>query len=734
MSNMIFYYVLLSSPYEIQSTDILDELITLIYEGKADFISEGQRIGLKLPNDYFDSLRRTISRNEDNVPLYDIISNHIFPIHWENVYPRIFFDNYRFVNKNFYEDLKNLDVPTNIDKENLRILSYYDMNVLYETYTKIFYKSFVMNSYITNCKRPSFNSGMEHISPYYNINELNYLAFDWNLTNKIIQDPDQINDLCIKISQYDIPAQTLLDHQMYIYNSKAIGLVKHYSLFGSYYMNVYLRKTGCCLQDTKSYEDVIRNLYLENQVKIMIRLIKNAPSFIKSHTVYRFVERDEYLRHLKVGDIYQDASFMSTTRNPFYYKENYAFGYILIKIQLPSDVKGVGLSIESYSNFPSEEEIILPPTSKYRLENVIDTSTNSDFHDAFKLKVQKKYVFTWVGNNYINKADSDITINMPDAYIPEPKIVNLRDLLNDENIKLLTISDRLKYFRDSYTNINNQFEAIIGNIKYTFNFESYDSTSVYKPFFYYEVKDGIMVTTSNPKYGNINIMMEIGPEIHINYYFRFSVTDPSIVVDLNRPEWIEWFSLFAYIIGSRTVIIHSNYTLQYNKNDTPEQKIMKTRYTFSQNIYLYMKHKKKMFEFMEIVPHFDYFMLDYLLGIQVNDVIKSADKNELFRIAQSSEINNMYDFYIYIVENYPKLIKIVEEKMETIYEPERNPFLNMQYSLDAWLYLYNRDLIKHIPSEKEFVVKKGSFKKLVGDKKIPKFKNRLREYFGSRKN
>ncbi len=75
------------------------------------------------------------------------------------------------------------------------------------------------------------------------------------------------------------------------------------------------------MNENINYDDAIRNKDLENQIKLMIKLIKNAPSFLKSHTVYRFVTRDEYLRHLKPGDIYTDPSFMSTTRNPFYYQE-----------------------------------------------------------------------------------------------------------------------------------------------------------------------------------------------------------------------------------------------------------------------------------------------------------------------------------------------------------------------------------------------------------------------------
>ena len=130
MTNIIYYYVLLTDPYIVHSTDAIDDLVTLLYEGKADFISDGQRIELNLPNNYFDQLRRDISLNDNRVPLYDIRSNHIFLIHWKNVYIRIFFENYRFVDEHFYSDLKKLPTPTGTDKENLRLLSYYDINAL----------------------------------------------------------------------------------------------------------------------------------------------------------------------------------------------------------------------------------------------------------------------------------------------------------------------------------------------------------------------------------------------------------------------------------------------------------------------------------------------------------------------------------------------------------------------------------------------------------------------------
>nr|URM62371.1 ADP ribosyltransferase exoenzyme domain [Mimivirus sp.] len=237
-----------------------------------------------------------------------------------------------------------------------------------------------------------------------------------------------------------------------------------------------------------------------------------------------------------------------------------------------------------------------------------------------------------------------------------------------------------------------------------------------------------MITTSNPKYGNINMLIELGSEIHVNYYFKYSVTDPSIVVDLNKSEWIEWLSLLAYAVGRQNVIIHSNYTLKNNISDTIEQRQMKTRYTFSENIYLYMKNKTKFFVFDEIITGFDYGQLDYLEKLPITEYIKPTDKNELYRIAMSSNKQNLAELYLYIVEEYPKLIKIFEEKMDSIYDINRNPFRNIIYTLNAWRYLYDRYLINKMPSDKDFSFKKTAFKKFVGDKKIKKFKNRLRTF------
>jgi len=722
---MKYYYLLHDS---VHHTDSIDKLLSLITTNTITMINDKQTTELKLSQTYIPDLKKSISLYDEKVPLYDIKSNRIYLIHKDNVYSRIFNDDYRFVDEHFYQDLINIENPSEYDKKNINILSFYDMDILYESYLKIFYESFVLDSYITHCKRPSFNPGMDHIRPYYKSTEIYYLAYDWNLTDHVTLQPKEIRDLCKKIQKYDIPSQILLDHQLYIYNNKAIGLVKHYSLFGSYFINRYLRHYKCCImEDPDKLILGTRNLVLENQIQLMINLIKSAPAFSKNYTVYRFIDDDSYLSHLKVGDVYEDPSFLSTTRDPVYYQNNYSFGYILIKIKLPKSIPGIGLCIESYSNFPEEQEIILPPTSQYRLIKI--TEQTDKYHDVIKLnkRVQKKYEFELINNK------PNITLNMnPNMKIPNITNIDFKNLRTSDDILLTSISDRLNNFTRNYLNDNSQFMCTIGKNDYIFVVESYNSTSAYKQFFWYGTDSGLMCYSSNPTFGNINIMLELGTVIHVNYYFKYSVSDSSQQVDLTRSEWTDWLSLFSFIIGSESVIIHSNYILgKFKSDDTLIEKQNKTRYTYSDNIYQYLKNNKKMFDnVIGITPNFDYEQLDILSVSYISDIIYPTDKDELYQIASQTKLSTVKDFYVYIIENYPQYINLMQTKMATLYSsPEINPFNNISYTLDSWTYLYEKHLINHLPSKKDFSIHKGSFKNLIGDdKKITQFKNRLRSY------
>lgn len=227
----------------IKKTTDIGQLILDLYESKASFIELGTKVNdWVITKEYLQGIKKTLAKYTKRIPLYDILSNSVYLVFKNNLYIRILYDNYRFIDENFYHDISSIANPDDKTQKMIRFLSYYDLPQLKKTYYKVFYESFVINSYITQCPRPSFKAGFSHIQPYYSLNELYYLSYDWELSESKNISLNEITKLCSQIVNYDIPAQILIDHQMYIYNLKAIGLVKHYSLFGSDFMNQYLRK------------------------------------------------------------------------------------------------------------------------------------------------------------------------------------------------------------------------------------------------------------------------------------------------------------------------------------------------------------------------------------------------------------------------------------------------------------------------------------------------------------
>lgn len=716
----VYYYVNVKNLSKVLQTEVLEDLVIPLWEGLITWPTLDQ-----IDADTLQTMKKALAKYETRVPLYDITYDHIYLIFQENVYERILKDYYRFITLLFVEQLQHVAAPDEATQENLRIMAHYDLRVLQRTYHKIFYRSFKFYNYITDCARPSYTSRMDHIKPYYKLNELYFLIQDWNLSRKTTFTDAELVSYCLIVSRYDMPAKTLIDHQWYIYNSLSIGLIKYFSLFGSYYMNQYLRHNRCALINTDSAH-YTSNVVLENQIQLMIRCIHNAPALIKSHTVYRFVQRDDFYRHLQIGDVYTDCSFMSTTRNPFYYKKLYSadeknpFGLIMIKIKLPGGVKGVGLSIEAYSNFPDEEEIILSPTSQYRLINIEEGEQNMKYHGAFDLQVQKKYEFEWLTNDYLS--GQTIQLYMQEAYQPEYPILNMQHLVSDSIMTSIAIPDRLTYFQAEYTNVNHQFQSSINDEIHIFSFQSYDSSNVYRPFFYYTRTNGIMITVSHPSHGNVSLLLEMGVDIHVNYYFKYSISNAEFTIEFNE-AWIAWLSMLAFLTGSRNVIIHSRYEMPQLENDYA------LRYVHSADIYNYLKHGQKAYVHDHIVALFDYAQLDKLRSWGTFDLIQSSDRDELYRLAKLSQASNLADFYIYIVDYHSRLIQVLETKLQDIYEPEQNPFLHIAYRLDAWGYMYAQNQIAYLPSEKIFKHSSDTYRKMVGDKKIPKFKNRLRSFF-----
>ena len=68
MSALKIYYVTASNPYQIELTESIDDLVTMLYDGTAEFITEVQITELSLPPDYLTKLRKLLSKYEYRVP------------------------------------------------------------------------------------------------------------------------------------------------------------------------------------------------------------------------------------------------------------------------------------------------------------------------------------------------------------------------------------------------------------------------------------------------------------------------------------------------------------------------------------------------------------------------------------------------------------------------------------------------------------------------------------------
>ena len=148
-------------------------------------------------------------------------------------------------------------------------------------------------------------------------------------------------------------------------------------------INSYLRNQNFSLVANNIYNNIIGTLW---------NLCYTSPPFDNDYILYRFIKDDLYLQNLKIGDTYNDTSFMSTTRDPFYRSDVYNFGFILIKVRIPKNIKGVALCLEGCSHFPEEQEIIFAPGTKYKLtarnENITYYHTDLQYSSKIKTKYE----------------------------------------------------------------------------------------------------------------------------------------------------------------------------------------------------------------------------------------------------------------------------------------------------------------------------------------------------------
>lgn len=732
-----------------QKDEVFDALYFL--EARVPTIDEIKKFKINVD---LEELKHTISKLDNKVPLYDVVTENMYLIKKENVYNRVYHQNYRFPEQLLLEDLilkqkkyakikESGNVETLLLRKILKVdlmitfLENFDLDVLYDTYVKIFYKYSKYGKEITLCKNSSFVPQFLHVKPYLTKGEILNLALNFLVIKNENIDVDE--NLCKKILKHQMTSSMLLSHHNYIILNEKLGLTQYYTIQGSYFMNQYLR-------NMTSYHN--KNEYLEKLIWPMWNLVLNSPEFDKDYYVYRFINNDSFLHNLEIGDTFVESGFMSTTRDPFYRSDLYKFGFILIKVKIPKGKQGVALCLETISHFPEELEIIFPPKTHFRLINKGDDCKYYHTDKNFSKQIKTRYEFEWIKNEPILFSRNIQTLNT--------KRVNFLEIPKTSSISL---TEKIKAFENNYVNEMYQFKTIIGDKEYTAVSEWYDSTGAYKNYYAIESKMGYSIYTLYNGY--ILFFIEIGETpngnmMHINYFLKYSSVDPSEVI--GDDNLIKFFCSIAYYFDIQIVVLYSNYLnctiyndmIQHGGNIVPRQrsfglpdkdtqltadkKIGETAIlggSYPVDLYQYLTTGKKRYSDIgllnvELKPMFSYYYLDTLKVTSPSKVLLKDDRDELYQIYEKiflheieKENDNIAFFYSWLKDKKCYLLDYLSRKLDRLFE-SHNPFMRDYYLLDAQTYLYNRRLISTYPINinKDISIKRNILKENKNDYRI----------------
>lgn len=728
----------------INSNDILNEL----------YYNLGILDKTKYSSTEFDNAKINISLADSEIPLFDIYSKNLYLVQASNVYSRVIFHHYRLPNNKIIKLLKQtLDKISKSNKtnyiekltKNINFISNFNLDTLEQTYFKVFYLSQPMTSDLTTCIKPSFIPFIT-TKPYYTKSELINLGLNMEL--KLDLKSIESDDMCQLISANEISAQEILEHQIYIKQNIAKAYVQLYSLLGSYYWNYYIRNN--CYKDQ----------FVETQIDNLHSIIAKAPAFKKNYWLYRFVSSDDYLSHLIPGDIFEEKSFISTTRNPFYDPKNNLFGFILIKIKIPKDTEGIGLCIESYSLFQNEEEVLLSP-GVLKLVSIKDNYHYYHPNPNASKRIKKLYVF-----EYIKTIDTPPSKLEPSKYqinpSPIPKISWLEELKADGD----DFASKVYYFYRIVLPVYNNkryFYSDIGKKTYLFQAFYLDDNPVYEKYFFLQKsnlvesnptqsrqKDEIYFVLQNENTGDIDLFIELRDTISVNYINRF-LGSKNVFSD---EDLIKFISSMAHYFSIDTVIIHntfesydqisSNLLKIYNENiideSNPDNHLISL---FSGDFKYYNSDLINFIEKKTVrykgIPGIEYNLrkhhIEFMEKVAAQELFISTEKTPLFSIYNKLQKNNknkikLVEFYTHIHYNYFYLLEELNQLIafynnDIFVTADSNPWLNSYFTLRSEEYLYEKSLIPSIQTFKTNIFQDYLEKLAIENKNITFNKYRL---------
>jgi hypothetical protein len=590
-----------------------------------------------------------LSKYQEIIPMYDIYSQYIYPINKKNIHYRLIDSDYRFINNEIKEWIKNLYKKHKDNKEiadklkyNLKIIDNYDIDTLIETSYKTLYEfSPKLGLLVSICKRKSFDPFINHLKPYYTKLELIKLGQNMKLIKDIdienLLNQDFHYKLCKTISSNDVSFEEIKKHTLYIIDNNIISYITFYSFYGSFLYNKYLRNNNYI------------NQFLYDGINNIINVIKKSPILDNNYFVYRFIWDDSFINELKIGQSVVDNGFISTTRDPFYSPGlTGKFGLTLLKINIPKNKQGIGLFIENFSLFQKEEEFLLPPFTKLKLLSRDDNFKYYHTNEAFEKLIERKYEFEYIGSDF----------KLLNNYKIKNNIKEIKDFKN----YMVSGDDRVNLFKN-FISESSQISIKINNNKYILNCMFFDSTenSSYNKLYYNNIKDGLLISIYDNGYPYLNI--ECGKEMVVNYINTFYYYG-NTKIEINN-EILDIILEIGRIFYYNKAIIFPIFRNFANFNYDENKKIFLYTYFYNHTIYDYAKNKNKFINDSFLKNNIGWAATDNILNTKLSNDIK--DKLNLTQ-------NTIREALIFIVENnfilYNKFIELIniEKNYYFIYE------------------------------------------------------------------
>ena len=188
------------------------------------------------------------------------------------------------------------------------------------------------------------------------------------------------------------------------------------------------------------------------------------------------------------------------------------------------------------------------------------------------------------------------------------------------------------------------------------------------------------------------LSLELGDELHINHQFRWVGIDSDITDD----EILYLTSYLSLLFSYHKVFIHLNWSdfSLFKKNYPPEISIYLTTSKFPFDFYNYLKNGIKRFENIDsIQPGFTWWKLDKLKSFIYN----SGGGADLDWNLSISNVKNMKQVYLTIIEKNFDKYAYIEKKISDLYNVKENPFIHKYYTFMPFEYLKQKGIIKTIP-------------------------------------